>query len=217
MNNLISLQCALKELFPSWYTIMRYEEVIVFTVGLMKDPSSLIDYVYNMFNEFNLQHLRRISPYEETEKRLNVLGKTAMNLDFFKLLYSESKLALLASPLQNQYFNWFHHERGQRTTGDKLFLHLPSQHFEFRGLNETVLCTKLNNTLRYGREKQSCSMLLQNPDLDVADDLISICCNISQQQPVTDLWLDKIVCKNMETDQAIKLSNSAQSITVNFS
>ena len=55
---------------------MRYEEVVVFTVGLMADPSGLIDYVYNMFNRFNLKYIRdwNLPLHEQTEKRLNDLG-----------------------------------------------------------------------------------------------------------------------------------------------
>ena len=57
-------------------------------------------------------------------------------------------------------------------------------------------------------------MLIQNPDADVADDLIEVCCKISQRQPVTDLWLEKIRCKNTETDQFIKLSSKVDVLKI---
>ena len=194
---------------------MRYEEVIVFTCGLMKDPSSLIDYVYNMFNEFNLQYIRDWNKplHEQTEKRLNVLGKTTINLDFFQLLYSESKVSLPGAPLQNKYCNWFQHDRIDMVSGNKPSVYLPSQHFEFRDLKQRVSCPNIKNISKH-KDRQPCSILVQNPDPDVADDLISICCAVTEHQPVNNLWLEKLNCTSKITEDAIRLSSEAKTLIV---
>ena len=211
MKTISFLQGTLKKLFPDWYTIMRYEEVIVFTVGLMKDPSPLIDYVYNMFNEFNLRYVKdaNIPLHEETEKNLNLLGKTTINFDFFQCLYSESKVVLPGFPLQNKYCNWFQNDNKEILSRNELFF--PSQHFSFRDLKEPVFFSKKKWTEGNGKP---CSMLIQNPNADIADDLIEVCCKISQWQPVTHLWLEKIRCKNTETDQVIELSSKVDTLTI---
>ena len=142
MKTISFLQGTLKKLFPNWYTIVRYEEVIVFTCGLMKDPTPLIDYVYNMFNEFNLKYVKywKIQLHEETEKNLNLLEKTTINFDFFQSLYSESKISLPGEPLQNKYCNWFQNDNKEILSGNELFF--PSQYFSFRDLKETVFFSK---------------------------------------------------------------------------
>ena len=190
---------------------MRYEEVVVFTVGLLADPSGLIDYVYNMFNRFNLKYIRdwNLPLHEQTEKRLNDLGKTTINFDFFQLLYSESKITLPGAPVQNKYCNWFQHDSKEVMFGNKLSLHIPSQHFEFRDVKQQVLCTR-NRNVSEKLETQSCSILLQNPDPDVADDFISISCTITEHQPINSLWLERIKCKSKETENVIRLSNEAR-------
>ena len=194
---------------------MRYEEVIEFTVGLMADPSPLIDYVYTTFNEFNLKYIREwaISLHEQTEKKLNVLGKTTINLDFFQLLYSESKVSLPGAPLQNKYCNWFQHDKKGMMSGNELFVYLPSKHFEFHDLKQRISCPNIKNISQH-KDRQPCSILVQNPDPDVADDLISICCTITELQPVTNLRLEKIKCKIKVTENVIRLSSEAKTLTV---
>ena len=211
MKTISFLQGTLKKLFPDWYTIVHYEEVIVFTCGLMKDPTRLIDYIYNMFNEFNFEYIKYWNKqlHELTDKKLNLLEKTTINFDFFQSLYSESKIALLGSPLQNKYCNWFQNDNKEILSGNELFL--PSQHFSFCKLKKTVFFSKKKWTERNGKP---CSMLIQNPNADVADDLIEVCCKISQRQPVTHLWLEKIRCKNTETDQFIELSSKIDTLTI---
>ena len=47
----------LKELFPSWEAVQRYKEVVIFVVGLMKDPRPLVQHVYEMQVEDYLNNI----------------------------------------------------------------------------------------------------------------------------------------------------------------
>ena len=92
-------------------------------------------------------------------------------------------------------------------------MHIPSQHFEFRDVKQQVLCTR-NRNVNEKLETQSCSILLQNPDPDVADEFISLCCTITEHQPVNSLWLERIKCKSKETENVIRLSNEARTLII---
>ena len=92
-------------------------------------------------------------------------------------------------------------------------MYIPSQHFEFRDVKQQVLCTR-NRNVHEKLETQSCSTLLQNPDPNVADDFISLCCTITEYQPVNSLWLERIKCKSKETENVIRLSNEARTLII---
>ena len=203
-------QGILKNLFPSWFAIMRFEEVVGFTCGLMPDPSPLCHYTYHMFNKYNRDRVKacNITLCRKTEKELNAMGKTAKNTDFFKLLYSESRVPLPGSPLHNEYCNLFDHSKKQMSTID---IYIPSEHFEFRHLKRKVLCIKDNPR---GTIAKPCSMMILNPDQDVADDLISVCCSISQHQSVSNLWLQDIRCKTKFSQNVIQLSGEPETFVM---
>ena len=86
----------------------------MFACGLMKDATALIHHICKKFNKMNTHYLRSYYhrvPDEEKETELKRLGKTAVNVDFFRLVWAESRPQLPWSPLQNPHFNWFDHER----------------------------------------------------------------------------------------------------------
>ena len=81
---LFEQQVALKKFFPTWYRIIRLEEVVAFTAGLMKDPSALILHISKEFTKMNCSYLGQYNRVadEEKEGKLKRFGKTAVNLDF---------------------------------------------------------------------------------------------------------------------------------------
>ena len=114
---------------------MRFEEVVVFTCGLMKDPTLLIHHIYKKFNEMNNSYLglsQRV-PDEEKVTGLKRFGKTAVNLEFFHLVSSESGIRLPGSPLKNRYFTWFDHERDDQhgRPRDRSCVYIPSEYYNF--------------------------------------------------------------------------------------
>ena len=84
-------------MFPSWEAVQRYSEVISFTTGLMKDPRPLVDHVYQMQIENNLDAMRRPS------------GNLSIDVDLLKSLYTEATVQLPGHPLHNEHINYYHH------------------------------------------------------------------------------------------------------------
>ena len=185
----------MKKLFPSWFDIVRFEEVMVFTCGLMKDASPLVNYVYQSFCD-DLIRKTRMDQYLEREKsktHLKHLGKKLENTELFRLLYSESAVQLPGSPLQNRYINWFDHNYNDLNDKQRKLsnVFIPSKHFEFRFLKEKLPDFKLPTS--HPAEKVECFMSISNRDSEVTEGLLSVCCEISQVQEITQLWLKAIL------------------------
>ena len=68
-------QKTLKEFFLSWYAIRRYEEVVIFTCGLMIDPRPLIEHAYEMWIEKWLNMMRFDQVDHQAEGRMEAEGK----------------------------------------------------------------------------------------------------------------------------------------------
>ena len=88
----------LRQLFPSWLEIRKYEEVVAFVCGLMKDPRPLIDHVYESYIEWTLDVTTTNSNDEETERQLEFQGKIVTDLNLLHSLYAESSVPLPGSP-----------------------------------------------------------------------------------------------------------------------
>ena len=193
---------------------MRFEEVVVFTCGLMKDPTALIHHIYKKFNEMNTRYLglyRRV-PDKEKETDLRRLGKTAVDLEFFHLVCSESRTHLPLAPLQNARFNWFDHERDdqQGRDRDRSFVYIPSQYYNFTNVKEPI-------SFRFVKEQEKevpCSLVIDNPHPDVVDSLLSACSVIYKHQSVVNLCLFNLNIKNHTVDNVFKLSHAAEFLVV---
>ena len=193
---------------------MRFEEVVVFTCGLMKDPTALIHHICKKFNEMNTRYLGlyyKVSD-EEKERELKPLGKTAVNLDFFHLVWAESRIPLPWSPLQNPYFNWFDHERDDERglVRDLSPVHIPSDYYSFQNLEETVPL----KTIRVSDQLHPCSLVIDNVHPDVMDSLLSTCSVICKHQLVVNLCLSRLNTMSNPTEDVFKLSPHAQSVAL---
>ena len=194
---------------------MRYEEVVVFTCGLMKDPKVLIRHISKKFNEMNTgylsSHYIRV-PEKEKEPELKRLGKTAVNLEFFRLVWAESRAQLPWSPLQNPYFNWFDHERDDQhgLARDKSSVCIPSEYYSFQNLKEPISSHNIQEHEQFGQ----CSIVIDNPHPDVVDSLLSTCSTICKHQAVANLCLFNLRIKNTAIENIFKLSSNAEFLAI---
>ena len=213
-SNKFDQQDALNKFFPSWYHVMRYEEVVVFTCGLLKDPTVLIHHICNKFNEMNIHYLGLYNrvPDGEKEMKLKLLGKTAVNLDFFRLVWAESRRPLPWSPLQNPYFNWFDHERDDQhgLARDRSSVCIPSEYYSFQNLKEPIS----SHNIPKHEQLDQCSIVIDNPHPDVVDSLLSTCSTICKHQSVANLCLFNLRIKNPAIDNIFKLSQNAQFLVI---
>ena len=206
----------MNKLFPTWFDIVRCEEVVVFTCGLMDDSSPLVNYVYQAFCDDCIrramldQNLER----KKLESHLKRLGKEMENTELFRLLYSESAVQLPGSPLQNHYINWFDHDDDDQNDKQRKLstVHIPSKHFEFRNLKEKLPDLKLPSS--YHDEKVECFVSIGNPNSEVTESLLSVCCEISQAQEITHLWLENIKLQHSTYNMKLRLSQNALSLTI---
>ena len=203
-------------MFPSWFDIVRLEEVVVFTCGLMDDASPLVNYVYQSFCDDLIRQtiMDQYLDREKSKTHLKRLGKKLENTELFHLLYSESAVQLPGSPLQNHYINWFDHDYDDQNDKKRNLstVHIPSKHFEFRFLKEKVTDLKLPTSPH--AEKVECFMSISNPDSEVTESLLSMCCEISHVQEITNLWLEGIKHQHSTDNMEFILSPNAQSLIV---
>ena len=193
---------------------MRFEEVVVFTCGLMKDPTALIHHNCNKFNKMNTSYLGRYTrvPDEKKESDLKRFGKIAVNLDFFLLVWAESRIPLPWTPLQNPYFNWFDHERDDQhgLARDKSSVCIPSEYYSFQNLKKPISSHNIQEHGQFGQ----CSIVIDNPHPDVVDSLLLTCSTICKHQPVANLCLFNLRIKSTAIDNIFKLSPNAEFLVV---
>ena len=106
----ILFQETLKQLFPSWYHVKRYEEVLIFTCGLMSDPRPLIEHVGEMLVKRETLLVR--GGDNKREEHLETMGKSALLLNLITSLYAEARSTPLQSkPHHNEMFHFYSHEQ----------------------------------------------------------------------------------------------------------
>ena len=102
-------QETLDDLFPSMYEVKRLEEVVIFTVGFMADPTPLIDHVYQAYIKRIPKVLRigAFSPADcDEEERLQRFGKNVYGMRIFESLSKESAIKLPGSAFHNQHLKF---------------------------------------------------------------------------------------------------------------
>ena len=203
-------------MFPSWFDIVRFEEVVVFTCGLMDDASPLVNYVYQSFRDDQNRQTRKDQRIERNQlkSRLKRLGKNLENTELFRLLYSESVVQLPGFPLQNHYINWFDHNYDDQNgiPRNVSTVHIPSKHHEFRNLKEKLWDFKLSTS--HHDEKIECSVSIVAPHSEVTASILSMCCEISQNQEITHLWIEHVEHQHVKDDMKLRLSPNALSLYV---
>ena len=205
----------LRELFPSWLEIRKYEEVVTFVCGLMKDPKPLVDHIYESYIAWTLDVATSNPSDEETERQLESQGKMADDLSLFKALYAESTVALPGSPLHNQHINHYDNQKddAKGRLRDVADIYIPSKLYEFHCLREDVECGIVNTE----QEMPECAMRFSVPHEEVAGKLLLNCCRISLSQPVCHLRMYNFACKPLAGDVTLSMSKNIQSLYLNRS
>ena len=204
----------LRQLFPSWLEIRKYEEVVIFVCGLMKDPRPLVDHVYESYIEWTLDVTKTNPSDEETERQLESQGKIAADLSLFYSLYAESSVPLPGSPLHNQHINYYDHQADdeKKRSRDVAIMYIPSKLYEFRCLRQDVEC----GIVHMEQEMPECSIRYYMPYVVVTESLLLKCYRISRSQPVRHLRMYKIESR-LTGDGALIMSKNARSLYLNRS
>ena len=186
------------------YEVKQLEEVVLFSVGLMSDPTPLTDHVYQVRHKRLVKLLREGELDEENEEKLTKLGKNIDDFSFFESLYKESTVRLPGSALHNQHANIYHGDVSSPPF-------LPSKSFEFQGISADLQYTgdPIEEELREEDVPDS-TIIGSFTDDTSAISLLTLIGEVSQLQPISDLCLDN--CKDPVSEVQIRMSNKAKSI-----
>ena len=151
----------------------------------MKDSRPLVQFVYEMQVEDNLNKMR--TSYGPS-----------IDADLFRSLHTESSARLVDHPLHNEYINYYDHDVDDSDTTPVYF---PSRVYHFQWMRREVV---LENHLTQGEEISPCAMYIWSPNETMSDSLLSICSEIFTHQPVTDLRMEHVTCNSLEAPRLIK-------------
>ena len=184
------------------YEVKQLEEVVMFSVGLMSDPTPFIDHVYQVRHNRLLKFLRAGELDDENEEKLTKLGKNIDDFNFFESLYKESAVRLPGSALHNQHVNIYHRNFVS-------FPFLPSKSFELQGISTEVHYTE--ELLEVIEEHRPDTIIIASFTEDTSTrSLLKLIGEVSQLQPISDLCLNN--CKDPASEVQIRMSNQAESI-----
>ena len=209
----ILFQETLKQFFPSWYHVKRYEEVLIFTCGLMSDPRPLIEHVGEMLVERETLIVR--GGDDKREAHLKTMGKSSLLLNLIKSLYTEVSIPLESKPHHNEMFHFYSHEQDDICGRARDIT--PIGHYSRLYLFESLrACAPHYNIKAFGKSHMECVVSMHDISGSVANDLLLTCRKISQSQSITDLEMEGFHCDLSQAVRAdvLRVSKSAQSIKI---
>ena len=201
-------QETLMELFPLWENVRRYEEVIAFTCGLMKDPTPLVTQVYETYIKYLCDYFRPGGCYRDTaaESRLRAQGKNIGDISLFYSIYTESPVTLCGFPGYNQYVYLNNIYEGK--------INMPSKLYLFSEVSADAVSDAKFVEQEGSEEVPECILCINKANAITAKFLLSTCCKISKLQPVNRLIMVDICCKDLIHTKNLTLSKNIQSVYV---
>ena len=192
-------QETLGDLFPSLYEIKRLEEVVLFTVGLMDDPTALVDHVYQMY----IKRIQRagILGHVDTdeEEKLVSLGKDINDMHLYQSLYRESSTVIPGSAFHNQHLNYYPED-------DSEPIYFPSTLFIFDRAKNIEYATIGNSSEDLIKRKSVDSIILSTRS-ENTESLLTTIRRISKLQPIGVLLMFHINCTSHQSTHVFNMSN----------
>ena len=154
--------------------------------------------------------------FEEGRKQLRDEGTDVEDPSVFQSLYMESTVPLPGEPFQNIYHNYYNHKQDddKKRARNTLPIYILSKLYEFRNIKATVPCDPECVKRWKVREVQTCSIVIVQPDPQVTRPLLSAIHWITQVQVVTDLWMQKVKCKDLSLAEVPIISQNVRSVTI---
>ena len=184
----------------------RLEEVLLFTVGPMADPTLLVNHVYQLY--YNRMTIMSLTGRHDSdvEEKLKKEGKNVNNIEVYETLYKESAIQLPGTALHNQHINFY-------SESDVSPAYLPSKRFVFRSPKANTVFTILDPKRKQLQPEVPDSLILStHTDDEFANSLLNTIRRISQLQPIGHLVISDIKCKDIENEEVFHMSEKAQSV-----
>ena len=194
-----SFQKTLKELLHSYEDVLKHEKVVAFTCGLMKDPTLLVNHVYEVYLKYVYDCF---SPEDNTEiiRQLHAQGKNI--IDLFYSMYTESRVPLHGFPGYNQDIYRSDMYKGGIDKASKLYLFNVVSKDDVPDVKFT----------KGSEEAPECILWVKKPEKEVTETLLVTCCKISRHQPVNLLIMSDIYCKDLTHAEVPTMSKRVQSV-----
>ena len=146
---------------------------------------------------------------------LENIGKSVLPLNLIRSLYAEANMPLHNKPHHNEILNVYFHQEDDicGRSRDITPIETPSRLYEFVSLRESLLPCTIN---RHIKDNRNCIILIQDIPPSVSHCVLSTCREISQNQSITDLYIERFHCDASQavTNDVFNISKTAQSITV---
>ena len=175
--------------------MMKQKEVVVFTCGLLPDPTPLVDLAYTLHISENI--------YCGSE--CQHLGHGAV---LFESLYRESNIALPGHHFQNQFINYYKQSYFRDISGsaDRLYpnhpIYRPSRVFVFSSL---ITAVALGGMDKY-KDITDSEIFICQTIAPLPDNMFPTCCRISEDQPIAKLVLNQVTFRDTTEPCMIKIS-----------
>ena len=126
---------------------------MLFAVGLMSDPTPIVDHVYQMVIDDKLHWIRNDSYYYLFH----------YHNDLLKTLYCESQVQLPGHPLHNKYINYYNDR-------DTTPIYFPSKVYEFHYVKHDIVLASEHREQEV--EIPECALIIVDPDEAVTQNLL---------------------------------------------
>ena len=179
----------------------------------MSDPRPLIEHVGEIL--VKRETLIARCGEDQRETQLVTMGKSVLLLNLIRSLNAEANVPLESYPHHNKMFHFYSHIQDDMCgrARDITPIEIPSQLYAFEFLQEYVpqynikMCKNIH---------KNCVVKISDAPSSAANSLLITCREISQNQPITDLWIHKLHCDSshaVPTD-VFNMSETAQSVTI---
>ena len=184
----------------------RLEEVVLLTVGLMADPTPLIDHVYELWIQRHLKLTRYGQIDDDNEEKLRRLGKNINDIRFFQSLYKESTIVLPGTAFHNEHINCYFE-------GDASPVYLPSRIFLFYNMKKNIEWFAIpENRNENVKIQVTDSIFVCSQSDEEASGSFNQIRRISQLQPISDMWFHNINCNDTDNTEVLNISHRVRSV-----
>ena len=191
------------ELLPSWYDVLKLSDILCLVVALIADSRHVVEHVFELYM-VNLTNMIRKEEWNNSRhKQAVAIGKHPVYWvgPFFEKLYKESQCSLPGDFHANPYFSIYN------VPGP---IYLPSRLYFFS--NPQTSPQGLEIAQQENTVLPESIMVVTSPGRAITKSLFSTISNISQLQPVTDIWMSGVSCEELTPEEQLILSEKARSL-----
>ena len=185
----------------------RLEEVVLFTVGLLPDPTPLVDHVYNLYYDRTVQISRTGQVDDDKEEKLKRLGKDLNVSDLLKAIYKESTIKLSGTALHNQHINYYY-------ANNLPPMYFPSKIYSFDGMENGFTLMPRSGDEDIRGELPHSLIIASCSQEAAANSILNTIHRISRLQPIRDLWVFDLTCNEPTITDIFRMSKTPLSINL---